>query len=211
MAGFHFTGLTETLQLTLLTDETFGHTCNRWINLTVESPNKNSCNTRPSVQNQVLPHDKPLSDVERPVTMLEELRYRYVVLQIGRISISTELQCCFTGSHVIFIIFCVFSPFTLRLVFLKRIYLTLSGTILIHFNKAFGLSLLFYLISKLISASIGCHGFLHDLVHLSEHVLFWIFTNVSDTAGIFVLFQSADYVRGEVSRFPNNSCRWFRF
>lgn len=166
MVGLRFAGLTKTLQQIIVTDGTFRHTCNGWTNLTPESPNKNPPNTRTSGQNQVLP-DESLSDVDRPVTAMEELRCR---------------------------------PLTLRLVFLKTIYLTLCGTVLTHFNKAFGLSLLFYLISKLISTSIGCHGFLHDLMHLSVG-LFWIFLNVPDITGIFVLFQSADYVRGEVKKF----------
>ncbi|XP_057372589.1 uncharacterized protein LOC130693453 [Daphnia carinata] len=93
-----------------------------------------------------------------------------------------------------------YRPLTLRLVFLKTIYLTLCEAVLTHLNKAFGLSLLFYLISKLISASIGCHGFLQDLMNLSLG-LFWFFVNVPDITGIFVLFQSADYVRGEVKQF----------
>jgi hypothetical protein len=70
-------------------------------------------------------------------------------------------------------------------------------------NRVFGLPMLLYLLSKLINASIGCHGFIVDLMkHISIPVIpavYWFFTN-GDSLGIFVLFQSADCVQGKVNK-----------
>lgn len=82
MVGLRFAGLTKTLQQIIVTDGTFRHTCNGWTNLAPESPNKNPPNARTSAQNQVLP-DESLSDVDRPVTAMEELRCRYVKLSMN--------------------------------------------------------------------------------------------------------------------------------
>jgi len=91
----------------------------------------------------------------------------------------------------------LYRPLSSRLVFFKQLYLILSEAVLVHFNKVFGLSLLFYLISKLISVSIGCHSFIRQFGRdLSIGLFFYI--NIADIMALFIIFQSADYVRGQV-------------
>ena len=92
---------------------------------------------------------------------------------------------------------CLYRPLSSRLVFFKQLYLTLNQAVLVHFNKVFGLSLLFCLISKLISVSIGCHSLIHQIVRNLNIGLFWFLT-IPDVMAMFVIFQSADYVRGQV-------------
>ena len=94
-----------------------------------------------------------------------------------------------------------YRPLTSRLPFVKSIYFVLSEAVINHFNRVFGLSLLLYLFSKLISTSIGCHGFIVDLINNGSISVYWFFTNVPDFLGILVTFQSADYVQGKVISF----------
>ncbi|XP_046462083.1 uncharacterized protein LOC124208338 [Daphnia pulex] len=98
-------------------------------------------------------------------------------------------------------------PLSSRLVFLKTVYLTLSEAVLVHFNQVFGLSLLFYLISKLISVSIGCHSFIHHIMNNVNLGLFWCLTNIPDITAMFIIFQSADYVRNQVKSFFSSVAR----
>ncbi len=79
------------------------------------------------------------------------------------------------------------------------IYLTLNESIVVHFNQVFGISLLFYLISRLISASIGCHRFIHRIIANETTAFFWfLVTVVPDIIGIFIIFHSADHLCGKV-------------
>ena len=91
----------------------------------------------------------------------------------------------------------LFRPLAKRLLFLKMIYLTLSESV-VRLNHTFGISLLLYLISKLISASISCHLFIIDVMVNGTVKIYWFLTNLPDIIGIFVAFQSADYVHGKV-------------
>lgn len=89
---------------------------------------------------------------------------------------------------------------TSRLVFIKTIYLTLSEAVLNHFNHVFEFTLLWYLISKLISTSISCHVLINQLLRHSFVGFYWFLANLPDIFGIFITFQSADYIRGKVSQ-----------
>ncbi len=150
------------------------------------------------MQNRVLPDNESLPDVGPPITILDALRLR-----------SKKFNSEISGSKFWIInIFHIFRPLSSRLVFLKTVYLTLSEAVLVHFNKVFGLSLLFYLISKLISVSIGCHSFIHHIMKYSNIVLFWCFTNIPDITAMFIIFQSADYVRNQVDTNSEKSKLW---
>lgn len=95
--------------------------------------------------------------------------------------------------------FIINRPLSLRLNFLKTIYLYLTEAVLNHFNRVFELTLLCYLVSKLMSTCISSYHLINQLLNHGTIGFYWFFVHLPEISGILVTFQSTDYIRRKVS------------